>query len=141
MIRTTKLLLTAGLAVFVGLIFSVTSFAATTYMYVDVNGDLRTIEADSAAEAIAEAPARDPNSGVILASEMTGSVAIGGGNGTVVSGDAGNDVAAPGETGFVYVDTQGNLRTVYARTAAEAIIEAEGRDPNSGVIVASNMEV
>ncbi len=128
-----KALLATSLAVFVGLVFSVTAFAATTYMYVDVNGNLRTIEANTAAEAIAEAPARHPNSGVILASEMSGDLAIGGG------GDFDGEVTA-GQRAYVYVDIFGNLRTVYAYTAAQAIAQAEARHPNSGVIIASNIE-
>lgn len=37
-----------------------------TYKYVDTNGTVRTVRADSAADALVKATDRDPNSGVLL---------------------------------------------------------------------------
>lgn len=60
-----KKLLVAALAVAAGVVGPAAAFAQT-FAYVDQNGDVRTVEADTAMNALMTAPSIDENSGVML---------------------------------------------------------------------------
>lgn len=95
-----------------------------TYLYISNTGEQMTEVADNPQEAILEAENRDPNSGVLLID---------------VTPDILDTMADDEEEAYMYVDIYGNFRQEVAETPTEAILEAEGRDPNSGVILQTEL--
>jgi hypothetical protein len=105
--------------------FPVAAFAAT-YDYVDTTGTMRTIVADSAAQALAIAPNIALHSGVAIHT------------GTIASASLPTVLGVSfTPSGFLhtyqYVDIAGNMRTVQAGSPAEALQIAPNIAPNSGV--------
>lgn len=115
-----KKLLIGSLAVFG---FPVFAFGAT-YSYVTNAGTLATVEASNPTQAIAIAPNIHPNSGVMLQSESAPQLQFGANLGA-------------GSNTYRYVDMNGNLRTVTASSAAQALMIAPNIHPNSGVMLVS----
>lgn len=117
-------------------VFAMALFAqavlASTYYYVDMDGEVRTTTADNAIEARMTADDIDPNSGVLLAPAAS--------NNPLVDIDTNEDVEVDTTTYdvgvYYYVDMNGEVRTVVADTAVEARMTADDIDPNSGVLAA-----
>ncbi len=114
-----------------GLLFSTTllllpvaTFAAS-YQYIDTGGTVRTVSAESSSEAVQLATNIDPHSGIMPAS------------GSLSSGD--NVVVTPTPTAsdgtqlYHYIDRNGVVQDVRARSAAEAMSLAVNMDSHSGV--------
>lgn len=103
---------------------------ASTYQYVDTGGNLRSVEANSPTQALATAPNLHIHSGVMLVS----------GNATVVQlPNTGTVVVGTGNGSFYrYVDTNGNLRGVWATSAAAALVTAPNIGMHSGVMLVAN---
>jgi hypothetical protein len=100
------------------------SFAAT-YHYVTTGGDVASVEADSASQALATAPNIHPNSGVAIDLGFI---------------EVGMDVDVPPSTSggglyYAYVDANGTVRTVAASNPSEALLNASNLHPQSGVAV------
>lgn len=95
-----------------------TTFAAT-FQYVDTNGNLATVTADNAAQALL-VPNLGLHSGVMLVTGVT----------TVVPGYVPNNNG----TTYIYVDINGNLKTVVAANAAQALMVGD-LGPHSGVML------
>ncbi|MDP3880698.1 MAG: hypothetical protein Q8Q32_00760 [bacterium] len=132
-IKLEKFLITVGFAL---LAFALASVAmAATYQYVDVNGNLLTIVADNPTEAINNAPNRAPSSGVVLVSSASLS------SGTVLGVSTLTATVTSGTELYAYVDVSGNVRTVVASSAAEALVIAPNRAPNSGVVLVGQASV
>ena len=102
--------------------------ADTTYLYVNTTGEVKTVMADNADEALMNATDRDPNSGVMLARQYENPVPN---TTTATNGD---------DDEYLYVDEDGNLAAEDADTPAEAINEADDIKYNSGVIDADQYE-
>jgi hypothetical protein len=98
---------------------------AGTYQYVDVSGNLRSVEANSPTQAIAIAPNIASHSGVMLA-----------GNSTIVT-PVTIPTPIPSGTGslYQYIDISGNLRTVRATSASMALATAPNIASHSGVML------
>jgi len=94
------------------------SFAAT-YQYVNTNGNVSTVSADSAAQAMTVSDIA-PTSGVI---QITSGTSL---NFT-------NFVPVSGTNTYQYVNTSGNVSTVNANSAAQAMTVSDIA-PTSGVI-------
>ncbi len=101
-----------------------TSASAATYQYVNVSGNIQSIDAANASLALASAVNIDPHSGVIL---YTPANAIGSAIGGDNSGVSLNT--------YEYVDTSGQVRSVTASNPSEAMSIAPNKDPDSGVIL------
>ncbi len=93
---------------------------AATYNYVDTSGNISAVSANSAAEALTVSNLA-PHSGVMLAGSggltMTGFVPVTGGAST-----------------YAYVDVNGNISSVNANSAAQALT-ASNIASNSGVML------
>lgn len=114
-----------SLAVMAVLIAPIAVFAST-YQYVDNGGRLQSVEANSPTEAFARASNIDPNSGVMLASK------------NVVIVPAIVYVAPTNTTGtyhYQYVNTSGNLQSVWANSPSAALALATNIAYNSGVML------
>lgn len=96
--------------------------SAATYSYVTTSGEVWTVEASSAEEAIRIAPDRHATSGVAL--EVTADV---------VDGDVSTDM-----TTYQYISVSGEVESVEARSAAEALVRAQAKATTSGVIMAES---
>jgi hypothetical protein len=94
--------------------------SAATYQYVDTNGNLATVTADNAAQAMTVANL-GPHSGVML---VTGS--------PVVTNNF--PITTNGGT-YLYVDIYGNLKTVVASSPAQALTLATNITTHSGVML------
>jgi hypothetical protein len=117
------------IAVLAGAAFLLTPLAsfAATYHYVDTSGTVRTVSADNAAQAYAQAYNIAPHSGVTLDTGVLDS-------GDTVTGT--NTGTASGSVNeFHYVDANGVVRTVTATTPSQALNVATGIDVHSGVAV------
>ena len=100
------------------LMFGLTTFAdAATYEYVNTNGTISTINADSADQAITTATNRAMGSGVIL---VTGNESV---------------VTSSTNTQFGYVNESGVVVTVDANTSSQAFSESNNISDHSGVIL------
>lgn len=95
--------------------------ADTTYIYENMNGELQTIQADSATEALTSATDIKYNSGVITATEYEE---------TVSSSDTGDTTSDQ----YLYVSADGDIEIESADTASDAIMDADDRRTTSGVI-------
>lgn len=95
---------------------------AATYAYINTSGTFSYIEASSAEDALARASNRHASSGV-----MTVETASGAQQATALSG-------------YVYVNTSGQVVRVSAQTAAEAFAIAQNIAPNSGVMPIDSVE-
>ncbi len=93
---------------------------ASSYQYVNTSGDLSVVTADSSTEAIRTAPNIHPNSGVML-----------------LSGVGGDDANVSGQNSYLYMDANGELRTVSASSSEDALSSSVNRHPNSGVMLVS----
>jgi hypothetical protein len=128
--------------------------SAATYHYVDTSGTVRSVEADSAAEAFARADGIAANSGVAL--DLTGDIDNGEhvlGVSTETDYNAGAVLGASTDNGWAsmdgglvlgaatdgdnenyhYVDQSGVVRTVSAPSAYAAFSVATNIDEHSGV--------
>lgn len=121
-----KIITITSSMVLAGLLLFATPLFAQTYQYVTSDSDLQLVVADTPSEAITQAPQRDPHSGVM-------EVSIGG---------EGNAFAPIVESSFVadmevyaYVTVANAIGTVLASNPMEAIVTADNRMSNSGVIL------
>lgn len=104
---------------------------AATFNYVDSMGMVRSIEADSSMQAIANAPNIHPRSGVAIDRglvDVGDDVAVGG------SGDA----SMSGSNRYHYVTVNGEVRTVTANSAME-VLNMNDIHPHSGAAVDTGM--
>lgn len=92
------------------------------YLYVATDGDLQPEVAETPAEAIATADDIALHSGVILAEQAAAAIPL------VTLADADFET-------YLYVDVHGGIQTEDAATPAQAMNQAEDRDPNSGVML------
>jgi hypothetical protein len=102
--------------------------ADTTYLYVTTSGEVKTVQADNADEAMMNATDRDPNSGVMAATQYEDPV------------PTTTNTTASDEDEYLYVDEDGNIAAEDAATPMEAITEADDIMDNSGVIAADEYE-
>jgi hypothetical protein len=112
MIKITSMMLVVGLIALGAVFFSGAAFART-YLYVDANGSVRSIEANTPAEAINNAPNRAMDSGVMTANftpHLTGNT-------------------------YLYVTSNGRVQTVVANNPIEAMAIASGIAIDSGVML------
>lgn len=116
--------LTTILGAFALLLAPTISFAST-YQYIGTDGDLHSVEADSASVALATAPNLALHSGVILV----------GSDGKITEADG--TVRMSG-TFYQYINTSGNLQSIDAANASIAIATASNISPHSGVILVTN---
>ncbi len=98
------------------------SVSAATYLYINTAGNIQTVEAISASQALAIAPNISAHSGVMLYSGLP----------TVITSVNVNQTF-PYVT-YQYVNTMGQVQTVIASSSAEAFSLATNIDPNSGVM-------
>ena len=98
--------------------------AEQTYLYVTNSSGLAYQVANSPEEAILKASNRDPNSGVMLVSDAS-----------LNSGVSNNNDLKT----YYYVNIYGNLESINAANPIQAIMQAENRDSNSGVIEAGQL--
>jgi len=99
---------------------------ANTYQYVDSGGVLRSMQANSAVQALATAPNIGLHSGVVL-------VTIGG------TGTGGSyESVTTGNTFYQFIDRNGKIQSVNAASASIALASAPNIAPNSGVILVTN---
>lgn len=115
-----KLPLYVALAIIAGVALAPMAVWAQPYYYVNTAGEIRVESAETPTEAIVEAPARAPHSGVMEAMDAEASVIT--------------PVDADSET-YTYVDVNGGLSLQVAESAQEALVLAEDRMPNSGVML------
>lgn len=99
---------------------------ANTYQYIDTNGDLQSIQAANASQAMATAPNLAVHSGVVLG---------------IIGGTGGS--SEPVDNGFSgsyyqYIDTNGNLQSTDAASASSALLNTPDIAPHSGVILVTN---
>lgn len=99
---------------------------AATYNYVDVSGNVQTVVAGSASEAMADATNIHPRSGVAIAS----------GAFVDVGGSAEAPVVSGGTMTYQYVNTSGEIVDVEAMNALQAFDRAVNIAPRSGVMFA-----
>jgi hypothetical protein len=120
----TKALL--GLASIMAVAIPALSFAHT-YHYVSVSGEVKAVEADTAAEAIMTPSDIHPNSGVAID------------RGLIEPGMNLNAPGVPLGTGggniYAYVDITGAVETIVAQSPTMAIASATNIHPNSGVAI------
>jgi hypothetical protein len=125
-------------AILIGLGLPMLSYAAT-FHYVDLTGEIGSIEAPNASVALATAPDIHPNSGVVLDAglleEGDNAFAFGVGGDADVAGVS-ISVVSDGLITFQYVDVNGDVDSVEARNATEAMLLADNIHPNSGVYIA-----
>lgn len=103
-----------------GSLMYASSLFAQTYQYVDTSGNVRVETATSAEVAIATAPNRASDSGVM---EVTDHEAV-----AVVEKDRDSEA-------YAYVMANGEISVQVAETPNEAIVEAEDRKYDSGVMM------
>lgn len=108
---------------------------ASTYQYVDNSGNLRTVEANSPTQALATAPNIASHSGVMLASQgiVAGATVVVVPTGTTITTVTPTNTA--GLFHYQYVNTSGNLQSVWANNSAVAIALAANIAYNSGVML------
>jgi len=94
---------------------------AATYQYINTQGQLESISADSATEALRTASNLGSHSGVILASNATVEVT------TVPNGS--------GSNWYMYVNDSGTVITISANSPAEAFSKAINLATHSGVML------
>lgn len=113
-----------------------TSFAEEVYLYVDTFGEVQTEVADNPTEAILEAENIDENSGVM---EVTSQTELTTGTNVTLDEETYTVSSAydPSSEVYAYVDVNGNIQTEVAGTPTEAIVEADARAYDSGVMVIS----
>ncbi|MEX0910436.1 MAG: hypothetical protein WDZ73_01640 [Candidatus Paceibacterota bacterium] len=104
---------------------------ANTYQYVDSNGNLQEVQANSSTEALATAINRAVHSGVMLVG--TGGVITNSNYNFSVS----NTTNTSGSF-YQFVDTSGNIQSINAASAEIALATAVNRHVNSGVILVNN---
>jgi len=124
--KTHVLAFTAAIALALGL--TTTSFAQTFY-YVASNGELESVEASNASDAIMSAKDRMVHSGVISAAglaNITSDAAV------IVTA---NDEQTAGMTSYWYVTSSDALATVTANSAEQAMNIAPNIKYNSGVLI------
>lgn len=118
-----KILMFTGFMAFALVLIPTISFA-NTYKFVDTNGNLRNIEANSASIALATAYPIAYNSGVWLVDKNS------------------SDTSAPTTTPtqpagygnfYLFVNTSGNLQGIWAPNASVALTTAHPLAPHSGV--------
>ena len=106
------------------LLLPLATFAAT-YDYIDANGIVQSVQATSAADAMAKAINIDSHSGVKLDA------------GLLDVGDTVGGVGGAGDTSgtqlYHYIDRNGVVQDVRAHSASEAMSLAVNMDPHSGV--------
>lgn len=102
------------------LAFPALSYAAT-YQYVATDGTVREVEAPTADAALLQADDRMPTSGVLLVSPFG------------VGGIGGN---SDGMITYQYVNTTGDVDSVEANDASEALLLSVNKAPHSGVYMA-----
>ena len=112
-----------SLVVLGALLFSSVASAAT-YLYVNTSGNVQSIEANNPTQAMAVAPNLAVHSGVMLV----------GGTPLAVGGIGGADVSVTSNT-YLYVDTNGNVRTVFANNSTQAMAIAPNKALHSGVML------
>lgn len=118
-----KYALFVGVVGVLGVFLSAPYFAhAATYAYINTSGAFSYIEATSAEDALARASDRHASSGVMTVDTTSGAQQT-----TVLSG-------------YVYVNTQGQVVRVSAQSAAEAFAAAQNIAPNSGVMPIDSVE-
>jgi len=100
--------------------------SAEKYLYVNTSGNLQNIEANNPTEAIAIASNIATHSGVVL--DDNTSLSMGGIGGFIFSATSNT---------YLFVDTNGNLRTVVANNFTEAIAIASNIATHSGVMIAN----
>lgn len=98
--------------------FAQIAYAANTYQYVDINGNLASVIASNSSEALATAVNRAPESGVMLVSSNSAPSVLG---------------ASTGGQTYMYVDINGAVQTVEANSSQDALNKAPNRAPESGV--------
>ena len=117
------------------MLFPIQSFAAT-YYYVNTNGEIATVEADTPEMAILIAPNRMPDSGVALdlgliepGTQVVASAA------TASPGSTSGSLGTGGSNTFHYVTVDGVTALVTAPDPQTALLRAPNRAPNSGVAI------
>ena len=118
-----KSIITSILGVAVLVVLPITTFAST-YQYVNTDGNVQSIVANSPSEALL-AYNIGANSGVILASNSNVSVST---SPVVVT-----TVNSFGSNTYMYVNTNGNVQTINANSPAEALL-AYNIGAHSGVM-------
>jgi len=108
-----------------GVVFFSSATFAATYLYVNTSGNLQGIEANNPTEAIATASNIATHSGVLL---------VNGTSAPTYYGIGGVVLSATSNT-YLYIDTSGNARTVFANNPEEAIAIAPDRAVHSGVVL------
>lgn len=116
--------LTTTIGVFALLVLPAVSSAAT-YLYVGTDGDLHSMEASSATEALATAPNLAVNSGVQLVDSDTKVTPT-------------KPVVSLTSSFYQYINTSGNLQSVSATSASVAMATATNIAMNSGVILVTD---
>ena len=115
-----KSIITSILGMAVLAVLPITTFAST-YQYVNTDGNVQSINANSPAEALLAYNIAH-TSGVILLSDSNSSVVF-----TV------NSPVVSGSNTYLYVNTSGNVQSVSANSPAEAL-EVSNIGANSGVM-------
>lgn len=122
-----------GSAGILALVLPIITFGAT-YHYVDVNGDVQQVEANSAAEALTKPTDIAANSGVAIDRDIIQpGMSI---NDNTVNNTSVPTMSTTGMTTYQYVDVNGNIKSVEAYTAAEALTKPNDIALHSGVMVA-----
>lgn len=119
-----KLNIVLGLFVMAAFTLGLTSFVnANTYNFIDTSGQIQSIVANTPEDAIRDAYQRGATSGVILVDHTNDAV----NNNNVVVGQ-GNNL-------YQFIDTSGQLKSVRANSAQEALRTAYQLGVHSGVIL------
>ena len=115
--KQTTLIVLASMAMFA--VLPLATFAAT-YEYVNTTGSVQSEVANNPTQALSAPANIAPTSGVIL-----------------VSTDDSTNVVAYGNNTYEYVNTSGNLQTVLANNATQALSAPTNMALTSGVVLLS----
>jgi len=125
-----KINVVLGLSMVTALVLGFANFAsASTYQYVNASGQLSSVIANSPQEAMAEASSLGFHSGVMLVSNSTNTIKT---NQVVTDNDY---ITGQGSNVYLYINSSGQLSSVRANSAQEAIVTATALGLHSGVML------
>ncbi len=105
-----------------------TASLAATYHYVNTSGEIQDTNAANAEQALAQAINIAPHSGVVLDMGF-----LNAGDSASLPGGTTTDANYPSGT-YQYINVNGDVKTVVAANASEALVAATGLALHSGVV-------